>query len=585
MNSNFRRLGVSELLPRYSFAESLLVRRSVLEIGAVASTGGRSAQFLLARGARTVLACDPDFSAVESAQNALGTPNLRFRPCLFDDLRDGEFDLLLIADLASYVRAPETLVPLIRLLSREGYLVGGLRNPAGLALSQLTYSEGSDAPPTFGQLLDVLGPHFPSVQLATQSPVVAYQLALEEAEGFTIDGSLVDAVEAAYFVAVAGHQPLRPLDPVWVQLPAEPLAYVRDKVEDSFERSRHWEGRAAELEDALSQAQREINEREEQIARFQSQLQQEMQGASSLAVKLAVLEAERLPSAEQDRLARRVRELELELEDIRRSGTSQREREFEWRLQQAQAEVEALELDRDKFSERVQLLEGEAEALRRELNEASERMAQLVAKTDADARALHEVRSNAQMAADRAGEWEQKAMELTGRLREVEAEHEEALRQLEARTRDRAESLEAEGRFLADERKRLGSLVEALEKDRSRLTERVEKASAYSDREMELARMISDRDSRLQGLQARIAAQDAELVALRKALSRVAPNQVQQIYERATAELSAVKAELFRRPAEPMANIRLSSPEPGTGTKPPPPPDDLSLPEEKESKR
>ena len=51
MNLTFRRLGVSELLPRYIFAESLFVRRRVLEVGAVAATGGASAEFLVSRGA------------------------------------------------------------------------------------------------------------------------------------------------------------------------------------------------------------------------------------------------------------------------------------------------------------------------------------------------------------------------------------------------------------------------------------------------------------------------------------------------------------------------------------------------------
>src|SRR6266849_6959043 len=99
MNSTFRRLGTSELLPRYVFAEALFAGRRVLEVGAVASTGGRSAQFLALRGARSVIACDGDLSAVDQAQKAFGGPSLRFRPNVFDDLESGSFDLLLIADL------------------------------------------------------------------------------------------------------------------------------------------------------------------------------------------------------------------------------------------------------------------------------------------------------------------------------------------------------------------------------------------------------------------------------------------------------------------------------------------------------
>src|SRR5690242_2610583 len=136
MNSVFRQLGQSELLPRYIFAESLFVRRRVLEVGAVASTAGQSAAFLATRGARYVLACDADLAAVEEAQKKYGSDALRFRANVFDDLEPGSFDLVVVADLARYVSAPELFKEIVRLVARNGYLLGGLRNPAGLALSQ-----------------------------------------------------------------------------------------------------------------------------------------------------------------------------------------------------------------------------------------------------------------------------------------------------------------------------------------------------------------------------------------------------------------------------------------------------------------
>ncbi len=96
MNPHFRQLGQSELLPRYIFAEGLIARRRVLEVGAVAATGGRSAQFLLQRGARSVVACDAEVSAIEQAQSELGTPQLKFRANTFEDFEPGEFDLVLV---------------------------------------------------------------------------------------------------------------------------------------------------------------------------------------------------------------------------------------------------------------------------------------------------------------------------------------------------------------------------------------------------------------------------------------------------------------------------------------------------------
>src|SRR5260370_443682 len=120
---------------------------------------------------------------------------------------------------------------LARVLAGHGHLIGVLRNPSGLALCQLIEPEGPDAPPTFGQLLDALSPHFRSVEVATQSPVVGYQLAFEGAEGLLVDGTLVNQVEAAYFLVLAGQEPARPLDPSWVQLPPEPLAFTAERLE------------------------------------------------------------------------------------------------------------------------------------------------------------------------------------------------------------------------------------------------------------------------------------------------------------------------------------------------------------------
>ena len=171
-STTFRRLGQSELLPRYIFAETLFVRRRVLEVGAVASTNGLSAHFLFQRGARQVLACDEDLVAVEEAQRKYGSANVRFRASVFDDLEPHSFDLVIVADIARYVTAPVLMRELAQLVAKNGYLLAGLRNPAGMSLSQLLDPESPDPPPTYGQLLDALSPFFPAVQVATQSPVL-----------------------------------------------------------------------------------------------------------------------------------------------------------------------------------------------------------------------------------------------------------------------------------------------------------------------------------------------------------------------------------------------------------------------------
>jgi hypothetical protein len=89
--------------------------------------------------------------------------------------------------------------------------------------------------------------------------------------------------------------------------------------------------------------------------------------------------------------------------------------------------------------------------------------------------------------------------------------------------------------------------VESLEGDRARQTEELEGWRNSPGRQSQLSEALADRDAKLQALQRRLTAQNAELTALRSSMGRVVPNQVQQIYQRASAELTAVKAEMFRR--------------------------------------
>jgi len=443
MNSTFRRLGPSELLPRYIFAEALFAGRSVLEIGAVASTGGRSAEFLTARGARSVLACDADLAAVDAAQQAFAGSALGYRAEVFDDLETGSFDLVLIADLAQCVRRPELVREVRRLLADHGFLLGGLRNPAGLSLSQLVQPEASEDAVTHGLLVDVLAPCFSHLQIATQSPVLGYQLAFEQGEGLRVDGTLASTGEAAYFIVVAGQRPSPLFEPTWVQLPPEPLAYTAGM------------------------------------------------GVAELAGAVAQLGV----------------------------------------------------LSRDLDDERTR-----ARRLEQDVSTA--------------AHALARVEVEAQLAADRAAEREQRVLEQTANARTLEDQLDE-MKGAMARVRDE----------LAAERVRLVAEVERLEGERARLGERLEAAEAdcealrrlangSKDREVELATAVADRESKLEILHRRLSAQDAELASLRRSLPR-STLQVQQIYERATAELTALKAELFRRSESRPAQTGESEPKKG----------------------
>ena len=336
MGTTFKRLGLSELLPRYIFAEGLYARRRVLEVGAVATTQGESARFLLTRGARTVLSCDSDLAAVEAANKAHTAQGLRYRANVFDDLEGGSFDVVMVADLAPYVRAPELLRELTRLLGRGGLLIGGLRNPAGLALSMVMEAEDDEAPPTWGQLLDALSSHFPSVEVATQSPVLGYQLAFERGDGLQVDGSLAEATEAAYFVAIAAQEPVRAVDPTWVQLPPEPLAYTGGKLEESARRGKEWQERTERMKELLERAKKDLSTKENDLKDVREHLLGAREGVARLTVQLEEFAKRPKALEQQDELASRIRRLEAELGVAR-----ERAQDAEGRVHAARAESEA----------------------------------------------------------------------------------------------------------------------------------------------------------------------------------------------------------------------------------------------------
>ncbi|HYO68659.1 MAG TPA: methyltransferase domain-containing protein, partial [Archangium sp.] len=377
MHPTFRRLGTSELLPRYIFAESLFARRRVLEVDAVATTGGESARFLLERGARTVVACDADLAAVAAAQKAHGSASLRYRANVYDDLEPGSFDLVLVADLAPYVRAPMLLAELARLVGRQGYLIGGLRNTAGLALWQLMDVE-EGVPPTYGQLLDALSPHFPNVEVATQAPVLGYQLAFEKGEGLQVDGSLIRGSEAAYYVVVAGAEPARIVDPTWVQLPPEPLAFTRGKLDEVALRAKGWEERTGRLKESLTRLRAELTDRENEVTQLKPALELTRDEVARLTAQLEQARGTPETTRERDELSSRLRRTELELQ-----VALERVADADRRLGQQRLELEAAERTRKEAEvqtlgsqETLRLERARREELNTTLEESRERLTQ-----------------------------------------------------------------------------------------------------------------------------------------------------------------------------------------------------------------
>src|SRR5262245_44569067 len=90
--------GEGEILPRYVFLESLISKARVLEVGAIALTGGYRARFLIDRGASSLLALDPDTQAVARARADLeiNTKGVELSDAALETLGDQTFDLVLM---------------------------------------------------------------------------------------------------------------------------------------------------------------------------------------------------------------------------------------------------------------------------------------------------------------------------------------------------------------------------------------------------------------------------------------------------------------------------------------------------------
>ncbi|MBK7863238.1 MAG: carboxypeptidase regulatory-like domain-containing protein [Archangiaceae bacterium] len=496
MSATFKKLGESELLPRYIFAESLYARRRVLEIGAVASTLGQSARFLSTRGARIVVAADSDLVAVQEAQSKLSGPNLRFRAPVFDDLDTGSFDLVIVADLATYVRAPELLKDLARLVAKNGYLMGGLRNPAGLSLANVMDPEGIEPPPTYGQLLDALTVYFRSIEVATQSPVLGYQLAFEKGEGLQVDGSLAGTAEAAYYVVLAGHEPVRFFDPTWVQLPPEPLAFTGGKLEDASARARNWQERSDRLKDALNKSRDEVSHREVELKEIRDQLEGSREVVARLTAQIESVTQRPKESRQADELTQKIRRMEAELVVARERAidaegrvAAMREEVALHQREQKNATVETL-----AAQESVRLERSRREQLASELDDTRSRLTQAyedVRKHQDDAATQRVEAERARLAADRVGE------ALAAKNRELETSREKELRLADARS-ESMQAVEA----LQGELKRAKAAVEAAEE--SARAREAEKIAAIRSLDLETQKHGA-LDRELQNAQARLA--------------------------------------------------------------------------------
>src|SRR5512133_336525 len=273
MSSFYARDGAGDLLARYSFIEPLLDGKRVLEVGAARATEGGSALFLAERGAAAVLSIEAAEEDLAAAREAGHHPFVQFRASDPAQLRPGTFDLVLVADGAALARKPDQVAALRRLLAADGRLVTAL--PAGGGgLPELAGAPAAEDVPDYEAFVGALSDHFALVEVATQSAMVGWVLALAaggaEEPDVSMDGTLAGTPETASYVAICGEEPCGLSGLSLIALPVKPLldaaAEARAAREDSGEARRLLDEADAARQAALAEVSARAQEIDQALA-------------------------------------------------------------------------------------------------------------------------------------------------------------------------------------------------------------------------------------------------------------------------------------------------------------------------------
>jgi chromosome segregation ATPase len=541
--SFYRALGASELLPRYAYLESLIDGARVLEVGAVASTAGRSASFLRERGARFVLAIDQNAELVERAQRSYASdPDLRFRTAAIGEVDEGPFDLVLVADASAFVAEPELLDAAVRVAGPDGKVVFGLRNPSGGSLAQLLSEEEGAPPPTYGRMMALLADRFASIEVLTQSSFFAYQLApvgAPEDVELSVDGSLAEADEAAYFVAVCGARPSGlDVELGIVALPGAPLAAASSHKSELAERlslaersAKEARGgldrvraeradlalRAAELSDRIEAARREVDEE-----RNRARIAEERADRAEAEAKNERARADALKDSLEER-QREIAEARAKLEAAERATAKPPldQAQAQARIAELEARLAALQSEKDRVAEehaageqRIHELEANVAAL-----EASERAAR--EEHEAEAERARMSAAEALTATSRAQEMSTKLEEAGARAGRLERDV-ATVSALERASRERAEK--AEAALEAAHSTPAGGAPDVLQKlaEAEKRASQAEEAWESAEKELEAARAhIADLDEEAGVLEASLAEAEKQADANARALAEL----------------------------------------------------------------
>lgn len=296
------------------------------------------AEGLAARGARLVHAYDPDVARAAEAAAASSraiAPRPVFAPLEAESsVRDGAFDVVVVADLGVFGDPADTMRRVRRLLSPSGVAVIASRNPDA---SRWLVRAGN--PPiggalTYYDLFDLVSLQFPEVKMLGQTPFVGYAIvdfAADEPE-VTVDASLLEETESPeWYVVVAGDRRVD-VDPyALIELPfvdvasglagGEPTTLRRNEIAEAGlaleQRTRELEAEIAHLREGLSSAAGAVRDREGIAARL-AEAERELTAAIARMREAEARAADTHVRAE--RLSTELRELDDELRRQRERG-------------------------------------------------------------------------------------------------------------------------------------------------------------------------------------------------------------------------------------------------------------------------
>ena len=190
-----------------AYAEPLVRGRRVAVLGDVSID---LALRLEERGARLIHAYDPDPSRVAEALARAARGGAITYAVLAADLgvRDGAFDVVIVADLSVFDDAGEVVRRARRLTGSGGVALFGSPNPAGASL--FGARSGRRPAPGYYDLYDLVSLQYSNVTMVGQAPFVGYtvaEFAPESEPSVSVDTSLLSASEEPeWFIAIGSER-------------------------------------------------------------------------------------------------------------------------------------------------------------------------------------------------------------------------------------------------------------------------------------------------------------------------------------------------------------------------------------------